>query len=151
MELMILDEMQLSRWATETFAEAAQTYIGDRLQIRLSLSMNHRGDIRVTATPPGTTAKQVLYEGTDACMATDIFNGAQQMKPSIPVLSADSFPKPIEHAGIDVIILDNGQPTSCPRCGARTELEDVDNDPEVHQAHNCPGCGYRFVGVFEDE
>lgn len=43
-------------------------------------------------------------------------------------------------------ILDQDQPTTCPRCGYRTEDDHfIDNMQICH----CMGCHYSFIGVFE--
>jgi ribosomal protein L37AE/L43A len=42
-------------------------------------------------------------------------------------------------------ILDD-QPTTCPRCGRRTEDDHLD---ESTQVCHCMGCHYTFIGEFE--
>jgi hypothetical protein len=48
-------------------------------------------------------------------------------------------------------ILDNDQPTTCPKCGARTDFYEIDNKDEPIQEHYCMqvACSYTFWGVFE--
>lgn len=50
-------------------------------------------------------------------------------------------------------ILDNDQPTNCPKCGARTDFEQFEEDGTIVQKHRClaPNCFYIFLGEFESE
>jgi transposase-like protein len=52
---------------------------------------------------------------------------------------------------MDIYILDHDQPTTCPKCGARTDfIEEEGNHPTLcDQRHTCLGCGYKFIGEFE--
>jgi len=43
---------------------------------------------------------------------------------------------------------DNDQPTTCPKCGARTGFEQTTEDRQQHQ---CLSCNYEFFLDFEDE
>lgn len=49
----------------------------------------------------------------------------------------------------DLYILDDDQPTTCPKCGARTEI--LAEDYSGTQAHRCPACGYAFIGELDTE
>jgi len=61
----------------------------------------------------------------------------------VPVFDlSDTVLKPVH-------ILDSDQPTTCPECGARTEL--VEEISEVAQLHECLKCHYRFIGELDDE
>lgn len=53
---------------------------------------------------------------------------------------------------LDVYILDDDQPTTCPKCGARTYFTEVGKASAQVQHHKCLNeqCGYVFNGVFED-
>ena len=46
----------------------------------------------------------------------------------------------------ETYILDNDQPTTCPKCGKRTDWTD---NEDGSQDHKCLGCGYEFRGEFE--
>jgi rubredoxin len=44
---------------------------------------------------------------------------------------------------------DNSQPTTCPKCGGRTEFEEVADDK---QQHKCLNCEYEFfLDDFEED
>jgi transposase-like protein len=43
---------------------------------------------------------------------------------------------------------DNSQPTTCPKCGSRTEFEEISEDK---QQHKCLNCEYEFFLDFEEE
>lgn len=43
-------------------------------------------------------------------------------------------------------ILDNEQPPTCPKCGARTDFEENEDGT---QAHTCLNCKFQFTGEFE--
>jgi len=45
-----------------------------------------------------------------------------------------------------MIIPASGQPTTCPRCGLRTEP--IEEDPG-ERLHRCPSCGFAFIEVDE--
>lgn len=45
------------------------------------------------------------------------------------------------------IFLLSDQPTTCPRCGVRTDWEDL---PDGTQHHTCPACAFQFIAE-EDE
>lgn len=47
-----------------------------------------------------------------------------------------------------IFILDDEQPTTCPKCGARTDFKDLDGEK---QEHVCLGCGFKFIGEFEND
>lgn len=49
---------------------------------------------------------------------------------------------------LKVYILDLDQPTTCPVCGARTEIL---IDCSGIQHHKCLGCSYEFVGLMPDD
>jgi hypothetical protein len=48
------------------------------------------------------------------------------------------------------IFLASDQPTTCPKCGTRTEII---NDLETSQLHECASkeCSFRFILEFEEE
>lgn len=48
------------------------------------------------------------------------------------------------------IFLSSDQPTTCPKCGNRTEIV---KDFEVSQLHKCPspGCYFKFILEFDVE
>jgi len=50
-------------------------------------------------------------------------------------------------------ILDNNQPATCPKCGARTEWENIIVLKIASQLHTClaSSCNYKFIGEFETE
>lgn len=48
---------------------------------------------------------------------------------------------------LDHYILDDDQPTTCPKCCARTGFIEA---PEGWQMHTCPQCGYGFVAEHEE-
>lgn len=50
-------------------------------------------------------------------------------------------------------ILDNDQPTVCPKCGARTDFEQFEEDGIIVQKHHCldSNCSFVFLGEFESE
>lgn len=48
---------------------------------------------------------------------------------------------------LDVFLLSD-QPTTCPRCGARTEWDDRDDGT---QHHRCPRCTFEFIAEEDDE
>lgn len=50
-------------------------------------------------------------------------------------------------------ILDNDQPTTCPKCGARTDFEQFEEDGTIVQKHRCLNinCAFVFLGEFESE
>lgn len=52
---------------------------------------------------------------------------------------------------MEVYILDNEQPTGCPKCGARTEFIETIIDEMLVQHHHCPQplCKYKFIGEFD--
>ena len=52
---------------------------------------------------------------------------------------------------MDIYILDNKQPTICPKCGTRTDFEEKNENKKIIQKHSCPNskCRYEFVGEFE--
>jgi hypothetical protein len=54
---------------------------------------------------------------------------------------------------IEVYILDNEQPTSCPKCGLRTEFTETVVNEMIVQHHHCPQtlCQYKFIGEFAKE
>lgn len=43
---------------------------------------------------------------------------------------------------------DNDQPATCPKCGRRTEFEEISEDKQQHQ---CTKCGYEFFLDFEGD
>ena len=45
------------------------------------------------------------------------------------------------------------QPTTCPKCGSRTDHDDLPDEPDGTkvQSHTCLGCGYTFLGVWDVE
>lgn len=43
-------------------------------------------------------------------------------------------------------ILDDDQPTTCPRCGVRPEIDQMDVNTQIC---HCTDCHYTFIGVFE--
>jgi len=47
---------------------------------------------------------------------------------------------------LDHVILDHDQPTTCPKCGRRTEDDHLVNNKQVN---HCLGCHYNFIGIFE--
>ncbi len=51
-----------------------------------------------------------------------------------------------------IYILENEQPTTCPKCGARTDFVQLRYRSRVIQKHSClwPYCKYVFIGEFED-
>ena len=54
----------------------------------------------------------------------------------------------LNHADLDCYIL-NDQPTTCGKCGARTDFEKINNIIQLHECLN-PDCGYKFI-TEEDE
>lgn len=54
---------------------------------------------------------------------------------------------------MEVYILDNEQPTGCPKCGVRTEFTETFIDGMIVQHHHCPQplCQYKFIGEFDKE
>jgi len=54
---------------------------------------------------------------------------------------------------MNIFILDNEQPTCCPKCGTRTDFEEVINRDKTFQMHHCANkeCLYEFIGEFESE
>lgn len=55
--------------------------------------------------------------------------------------------------GNKIYILDNDQPTTCPKCGARTTFDEFTDKEGYKQRHTClnPICACVFVGEFESE
>lgn len=49
---------------------------------------------------------------------------------------------------LPIQVLDDEQPTTCPKCGSRTEFDEL---TEGRQHHTCLGCGYEFVGEFDED
>lgn len=45
--------------------------------------------------------------------------------------------------------LDSDQPSTCPKCGTRTDFEDHDSGKQHHKCPN-PKCGYEFHGEFDE-
>lgn len=45
------------------------------------------------------------------------------------------------------VYLMSDQPTTCPRCGMRTEFEQAGDE----QNHDCPACRYRFTVIEDDD
>lgn len=56
--------------------------------------------------------------------------------------------KMANNVDIPIYILDNGAPTQCPMCGARTSFIDYP-DKQNHTCLREKDCGYKFIGVFE--
>lgn len=54
---------------------------------------------------------------------------------------------------LETYILDLEQPTTCPKCSARTDFNDVPNTDPITQTHTCldPNCGYQFLGEFDND
>lgn len=54
---------------------------------------------------------------------------------------------------MDIYIFDNDQPTTCPKCGARTDFKEIIRKNQEIQIHIClnPECQYKFIGEFEEE
>ena len=54
---------------------------------------------------------------------------------------------------MELYILDNEQPTGCPKCGTRTEFTETIINEMIVQHHNCPQllCQYNFTGEFDKE
>jgi hypothetical protein len=53
---------------------------------------------------------------------------------------------------MDIYIVDNEQPTTCPKCGTRTDFEEMNEKKKIIiQKHSCPNpkCKYEFIGEFE--
>lgn len=52
---------------------------------------------------------------------------------------------------MEVYILDNEQPTGCPKCGTRTEFTETIINEMLVQHHHCPQplCKYKFIGEFD--
>jgi hypothetical protein len=52
---------------------------------------------------------------------------------------------------IDIFILDNKQPTCCPKCGTRSDFEDIIHKGKIIQVLRCINthCEFQFVGEFE--
>jgi len=50
-------------------------------------------------------------------------------------------------------ILDNEQPTTCPKCGARVYFVEIRENKELRHYNLClnKSCKYEFVGEFEGE
>lgn len=51
-------------------------------------------------------------------------------------------------AAAEAAYLASDQPMTCPKCGARTAYESLD---ETSQRHACPACAHAFLVEFEDE
>jgi hypothetical protein len=53
----------------------------------------------------------------------------------------------------DLYFLDYEQPTSCPKCGARTMFEELTEYQKTFQKHDCINhrCKYKFIGEFESQ
>jgi hypothetical protein len=49
---------------------------------------------------------------------------------------------------LPVQILDNEQPTVCPKCGSRTEFDEL---TDGRQHHTCLACSYEFLGEFDKD
>lgn len=51
---------------------------------------------------------------------------------------------------LDIYFLDQEQPTTCPKCGARTDFTEIN---ELQQYHICLSslCKFKFIGEFEEE
>ncbi len=51
------------------------------------------------------------------------------------------------------VFLVNDQPTTCPKCGARTHFEEINNEKGNYQIHSCPrpNCAYAFIAVEDDK
>jgi hypothetical protein len=49
-------------------------------------------------------------------------------------------------------ILDNDQPTTCPKCGTRTYFTEHLFEGKIIQTHSCSYklCKYSFIGEFEN-
>ena len=47
------------------------------------------------------------------------------------------------------IYLIGDQPTTCPKCGARTHFDQFEEGQEMYQVHCCinPECGLAFIAV----
>jgi len=45
-------------------------------------------------------------------------------------------------------LLDDEQPATCPKCGARTDFTD---NPDGTQNHECLRCRFQFIGEFDNE
>ncbi len=54
---------------------------------------------------------------------------------------------------MELYILDNEQPTGCPKCGTRTEFAETIINEMIVQHHHCPQllCQYKFTGEFDKE
>lgn len=54
---------------------------------------------------------------------------------------------------MELYILDNEQPTGCPKCGTRTEFTETIINEMIVQHHHCPQllCQYNFTGEFDKE
>ena len=46
------------------------------------------------------------------------------------------------------VYIGDDQPTTCPKCGSRTEFIEVD---DMKQQHKCNSCEFEFFLEFEDE
>lgn len=56
----------------------------------------------------------------------------------------------INYDELDIYILDNDQPTTCPKCGVRTDWIEIDNDRFFHTCLD-KECNYQFIGEFETD
>ncbi len=54
---------------------------------------------------------------------------------------------------MNIHFLDLEQPTTCPKCGARTQFEDLYHQLIPSQKHYCLNkfCKYEFIGEFDTE
>lgn len=52
----------------------------------------------------------------------------------------------------EIFILDNDQPTSCPKCGSRTDFKEETFNNRLIQIHKCLNkkCAKEFIGEFEE-
>lgn len=44
---------------------------------------------------------------------------------------------------LQVFLVDNDQPTTCPTCGARTDFQEVSSWKQIHE---CLDCNFKFIG-----
>ena len=51
----------------------------------------------------------------------------------------------LKNEGLNCYLLDD-QPTTCGKCGSRTNFEEVHEDTQIHECLNLD-CGYKFTTV----
>lgn len=49
---------------------------------------------------------------------------------------------------LDQVFTIGDQPATCPHCGARTDFTEDENG---RQKHTCLGCGFKFIGEFDED